>query len=104
LALTRRYLLVKILGEHKITDQQFHETVDRTVRRYFGELGFARIDPRLITFNGGSSTAILSCEPSAVADLESAVALVTRESDSAMSILVLRVSGTVKAVRKRVER
>jgi RNase P/RNase MRP subunit POP5 len=71
-----------------------------SVRKYFGELGFSRIDPKIISFDSDSSTAILSCERAAASELESAMALVTRDSDAQMSMLVLRVSGTIKGIRR----
>ena len=97
--MTKRYLLVKAVSDHEVTDEQFREALDNSVRKYLGELGFARIDPRVIRFNPGTSTGIVSCERDGLPELESAMALVTGQAESQLSLLVLRVSGTIKAVR-----
>jgi RNase P/RNase MRP subunit POP5 len=94
-------MFVKVNCEHKISDQQLHETMNGSIRRYFGEVGLSRIDPKIIEFNTNSSTAILSYERAAAADFETSMALITKESDLPMTVLVLRVSGTVKAIRRQ---
>jgi RNase P/RNase MRP subunit POP5 len=94
-------MLVKLVAEQKLTDQQFHDALEYSVRRYFGELGFSRIDPKIIKFDADSSTGIVSCERSAAAELESAMALITKHAEIPIAVLVLRVSGTIKGIRKR---
>ena len=99
--MTRRYLLVKLVCERKLTDQQFHDALDSSVRTYFGDLGFSRIDPKIIKFDADSSIGIVSCEKEAVSELGSAVALITKHAQIPITVLVLRVSGTLKGIRKR---
>jgi RNase P/RNase MRP subunit POP5 len=94
-------MLVKLVCERKLTDQQFHDALDYSVRRHFGELGFSRIDPKVIKFDPDSSTGIVSCERSAASELEAAMALITKHAEIPITVLVLRVSGTVKGIRKR---
>jgi RNase P/RNase MRP subunit POP5 len=98
--MTRRYMLVKLVCERKLTDQQFHDALDSSVRRYFGEFGFSRIDPRIIRFDADTSTGIISCERRAASELESAMALITGHAEIPITVLVLRVSGTIKGIRK----
>ena len=98
--MTRRYMLVKAVYEHKLTDQQFHEALDCSIRKHFGELGFARIDPKIVQFNTDTSTGIVSCDREAAPELESAIALISRHAEIPISVLVLRVSGTIKAIRR----
>jgi RNase P/RNase MRP subunit POP5 len=98
--MARRYLLVKIVCDRKLTNEQFHETLINSTRRYFGELGLSRIDPRMIEFDAVSSRAIVSCEQTATSEFESAMALITRHDETPMSVLVLRVSGTVKGAAR----
>jgi RNase P/RNase MRP subunit POP5 len=93
-------MLVKLVCERKLTDQQFHDALDYSVRRYFGELGFSRIDPKVVRFDEDSSTGIVSCERPSASELESALALITKHAQIPMTALVLRASGTIKGVRK----
>ena len=98
--MARRYLFVKIVCDRKLTNEQFHETMDKAAKRYFGELGISRIDPRIMKFDVDSSTAILSCERGAISEFESALTLITGSPEASISVLVLRVSGTIKGAAK----
>jgi RNase P/RNase MRP subunit POP5 len=98
--MARRYMFVKVVCDRKLTNEQFHDALNNSTRRYFGEVGFSRIDPRIIKFDSDSSTAILSCERTATSEFESALALITECAETPMSLLVLRVSGTVKGAAR----
>ena len=98
--MARRYVLVKIVCDRKLTDEQFREVLNNAARRYLGEFGVSRVDPRIVKFDAESSTVIVSCERSTTSELESALALVTGYAEGSMSLLVLRVSGTVKGAAK----
>jgi RNase P/RNase MRP subunit POP5 len=97
----RRYLLVKVLHAQALTDQQFHDALNASVRTHFGDIGFARIDPRIVKSDQTTSTSVVSCERSAVRELESALALITDCGGASVAVLVLAVSGTIKGLRKR---
>jgi len=96
----RRYILVKIVCDRKFTNEQFHDALYDAVTRFFGELGVTRIDPRIVKFDMESSTAIVSCERSATPEFESALTLITGDAEVSMTLLVLRVSGTIKGATK----
>jgi len=95
-----RYLFVKLICDRMLTNEQFHDALKNSVIRYFGELGVSRIDPRIMKFDDVSSTAIISCNRDATAELLSALALVTDYAETPVCMLVLRVSGTVKGATK----
>jgi RNase P/RNase MRP subunit POP5 len=97
----RRYILVKVVCDRKLTNEQFHEVLNNSTRCYFGEIGLSRIDLKIIRYDAASSTAIVSCEREAKSELESAMAMITRYAETPTSLLVLRVSGTVKGVTGR---
>ncbi len=99
--MTRRYVLTKIVYSRELTDQEFRDALNSSVRTHFGEIGFARIDPKIIRFNQSASTSIVSCERSAIKELESALALMTDSGGITMAVLVIAVSGTIKGLRKR---
>jgi len=100
MGIAKRYILVKIVYERTLTKEQFHEAVANSVKQYFGELGLSRIDPRIMKFDVESLTAVISCERSATSELESALSLVTGYAEMPISLLVLRVSGTIKGAAK----
>jgi len=97
--MTKRYLLVKLVCESQVSNQQFDEALNASVQKYFGEVGFSRINPKVVRYDVPSSTGIVSCDSTALADLESAVSLIAKGSENSMSALVLRVSGTIKGLR-----
>ena len=99
--MARRYILVKFVSDRKITNEQLNEALNSSVKRYFGELGLSRIDLRVMRFDGDSSTAIISCERNATAELGTAMTLITRYAEAPLSFLALRVSGTVKGAARR---
>jgi len=99
--MTRRYILVKVVYDRKITNEQLDEALNSSAKRYFGEVGLSRIDPRIIRFDADSSTAIISCERNATPEFGAAIALITTYAEAPMSILPLRVSGTVKGAARR---
>ncbi|MGA2627069.1 MAG: Rpp14/Pop5 family protein [Candidatus Bathyarchaeia archaeon] len=99
--MTRRYLLIKILYDNAPTDQQFHDALNTSVRTHFGDIGFSRIDPRIIKSDQSTSTSVVSCERNAVRELEAALALITECGGTCVAVLVLAVSGTIKGLRKR---
>ena len=96
----RRYVLVKAVCQSELMEQQFREALEQSVRTCFGELGSSRMDPKIIRFDVASSTGIVSCEQNAVKELETALALVTEYSRTDLTLLALRVSGTIRGIRK----
>jgi RNase P/RNase MRP subunit POP5 len=97
----RRYLSLKIICDRAVTNEQFHEALDNSAKRYFGEIGLSRIDPRIMKFDPESSTAILSCERAATSELVSVISLITHCAETPVNLLVLRISGTVKGAERR---
>jgi len=97
----RRYLLVKVLADESVTEDQFRDILTGAVRKSFGEIGYARIDPKLVRFDSKRSTAIVACKPSMVSELEAALSLICGGEKAPMAPLVLQVSGTIKGLQKR---
>ena len=94
-------MLIRVLRNPNLTDLQFADALDSSVRKYFGEIGFSRINPRVVKFDSNSSIAIVSCERTSVSELQSALALTARHAGVPITIVVLRVSGTIKGLRER---
>ena len=97
----RRYLLVRIMSERAVTEEQFSTALMSTVRRSFGEIGFARIDPKLVRYDSDRLLAIVACKPAMVTEMEASVGLISGDGSTAIATLVLKVSGTIKGLRVR---
>ena len=96
----RRYLLVRIVSEQAVTEEQFSGALMGAVRKSFGEIGFARIDPKLVRFDSEKLLATVACKPGMVTEMEAAVGLISSNGEVPMATLVLQVSGTIKGLRK----
>ena len=99
--LTRRYFLLRIVSDTKLTSEQLIELINDSARRNFGELGLSRVNPRIIKFDMSSSTTVVSCEPRATNEFGAALALITGNAEGPVRILVLRISGTIKGASRR---
>ena len=98
--MSRRYLLVKVVCERPVTAQLFEAALISSIRRLFGDFGLARIDPRVIRFDATRLEAVVACNSDRADDLEAAIALIS-DTESRMTVLVSRVSGTIKGLRRK---
>jgi RNase P/RNase MRP subunit POP5 len=97
----KRYFLLKAISERPLSSEQFEKALFSSVRRLFGEFGLARIRPRLVRFDANSSEAVIACNNEGVSALQAAVGLISSASDAPVSVLTIRVSGTIKGLRRR---
>lgn len=99
--MVRRYVLVKVLSDSQISSEQFNEVMTHSVKKFFGEIGYVKVNPRLIRFDATRSEAIVACERDRVAELQTALALTGDISGLSIAPVTLRVSGTIKSLRQR---
>ncbi len=99
--MSKRYLLVKVISERPLSREQFGDAVIDSVRRNFGEIGLSRIDPRLVRYDVNKSSAVVACKRGGETELQAAMALISESSGAQFVPLVLRVSGTIRALGKR---
>ncbi len=99
--MVRRYLLVKAVSERPLSSEQLATALIDSVRRCYGEVGLSRIDPKLMRFDPGRSEAIIACKKDGARELQAAIALIYEASDVPIVPLVLRVSGTIKGLGKK---
>ncbi len=99
--MSKRYLLIKLLAEKPLSREQFGEAVFDSVRRSFGEIGLARIEPRVVRYDGIKGRAIIACRRDGAGELQAALALMSNVGGMELVPLVLGVSGTIRALGKR---
>jgi RNase P/RNase MRP subunit POP5 len=99
--MSKRYLLVRIDCSTPLSKEQFANAVIDSVRRHYGEIGLARIDPRVVRYETEQPRAIVSCRGETSTELQAAISLMSEASGTPLVPLVVRVSGTIKAVGKR---
>lgn len=99
--MVRRYVLVKVLSDNRMSADQFNEVLTQSVRKSFGEIGYVGVNPKLIRFDADRSEAIVACEREKVTELQTALALTTDSFGAKIALVTLRVSGTIKGLRRR---
>ena len=99
--MSKRYILVKVISKHALSAERFGSALTDSVRRYFGELGLARVGPKIIHFDTTKSEAIIACNGERVEDLQAAIGLIADTPETTITAITLRVSGTIKSLRRR---
>jgi RNase P/RNase MRP subunit POP5 len=99
--MTRRYFLMKLVSARTLSGEEFGKALADAVQRYFGLFGLSRIEPKLILFDAVRSRVIVGCTKEGAQDLQAAMALMTDASNATVALVTLRVSGTIKGLRKK---
>ena len=99
--MSKRYLLIRVASSVPLSKDQFAQALENSVRRNFGEIGLSRVDPRVVRYDADRSRGIVSCKGESSTELQTAVGLISEISGTPVVPLVLRVSGTIKAIGKR---
>lgn len=98
----RRYLALKVECDGRFGREELLDAVWDAVLRLFGEMGGSKVGLYLVHFDGKMGHAVLRCSHKALPMVKAAVASVTVIGNQPAAIHVLRVSGSLKALRKKV--
>ena len=83
-----------------LTKERVKSIIYYAVKNLLGEQGLIEVSPRVLYFNGKSNEAIVRCTHSSMNKLRASLALVTESNDHSISIIVMRVSGTMKSLKE----
>lgn len=100
--LKRRYLAVQVESEGSFSRKDFMDAVWKALLQLFGEYGASKTNLALIEYDVRSKRGILRCSHDAIDMVRAAVSCVSKLDETLIAIHVLRVSGTLKALRKKV--
>lgn len=95
-----RYLLLKIIADNYLNKKRLNSMINFAIKRVHGERGLMEIDPYIISYNVRSNEAIIRCRNSSVNKLRASLTLMTNFNEHAISIFVLKASGTLKSLKK----
>lgn len=98
----RRYLALKIDSDETFSSREFMIAVWDAVLRLYGEYGGSRTGLALIDYDAEEKFAILRTAHTTVNMVRAALASITKIGDEPVAIHVLRVSGTIKALSKKI--
>ncbi|MBP2147201.1 ribonuclease P/MRP protein subunit POP5 [Methanofollis sp. W23] len=99
----RRYLLVRILPPWRAVEQKaLYLAVAEAVTSLFGDVGAARVQPAVV-FSAGEY-AVIRCQRGYEDDLGVACATVTSVGGERVSVRTIACSGTIAALKARLDR
>lgn len=99
----RRYLLLKVDCEEPPNEKDFLSALRSSVIRLFGEYGASQTEIFLIEYDPEMRYAIVRCSHKSLPIVRASIAAVTRIADKNASLHVLLVSGTLRALRRRMQ-
>lgn len=76
----------------------------RSIEDMVGRLGSAEMKARLIGFEQATGKAVFRCEAGSGEKLRAAVALITHANGNPTAAMVMRSSGTIRALKMRIQR
>jgi len=98
----RRYLALRVEGEEPFDLKEVSDAVWNAVLRLFGEVGASQAGLYLIHFDTEKNYAVLRCSHKALPMVKAAIASITKIGNKTVVIHVLRVSGSLKALSRKV--
>ena len=98
----KRYLAFKIKSEQSVNKRDVTDAVWNAVLKLFGEYGASQINLALIEYDQEKNWGIMRCSHRTVEMVRASIASVTEINENPVAIHVLRVSGTLKALRQKV--
>jgi len=99
-----RYLLVRFLTKDPISAQAIEEAVRHSVEEMFGKFGSAEIKARLMGVSSAGDKATFRCALGSVEKLRTALAMISHVNGQPAAAMVVKSSGTIKALRVRFQR
>jgi RNase P/RNase MRP subunit POP5 len=98
--MSKRYFMVRVLFDKQLTEQHLIEAMAASITKLFGEVGMASINLRLVRYDSERSEAVVVCEKATTNQLLTALTFVREIEGAPISILVVRISGTIKGLLK----
>jgi ribonuclease P/MRP protein subunit POP5 len=95
---------VRFITNETVATKIIEQTVRQSVHDVVGKLGSAEMNVRLIGFQEADGIAVFRCKSGSVERLRAALALITHVDGNPAAAMVLRSSGTIKALKARIPR
>jgi len=101
--LKRRYLAVSIESDETLGSRDFMDAVWGAVSRLFGEYGASQAGLSLIDYDAANKLAIVRTGHTTLEMVRTALASISQVGKKPVAMHVLAVSGTIKALQKRLK-
>jgi ribonuclease P/MRP protein subunit POP5 len=99
----RRYLAFTVHSDQRLEHQGVSDAVKESVHTLYGLKGLVQADPVFVEFDEDSQQGILRCTHDHLREVRASLAYITHIYGTPTVIQVLRVSGTIKALRAKPE-
>jgi len=100
----RRYLALGIDSDERFSSKGFMDAIWSAILKLYGEYGTSRAGLTLIDYDVENNFAVVRCLHKAVEMVRAAVASVTKIEDKPAAIHVLTVSGSIKALYRKIKK
>ena len=99
----RRYLALKIDSSENFSSKEIMDAVWNAILKVFGEYGASQTSLRLIDYDVEGKTAIIRTTHTTLNMVRAAIATITQVNDKSLALHVTAVSGTIKALYKKLK-
>ncbi len=99
--LKRRYLALKVDSDFVPSDRELIDAAWSALTRLYGEVGASLANLVLIDYDDERKLAILRCNLNVINQVRTALATIIAITGKAVAVHVLAVSGTIKALREK---
>jgi len=103
-SIRRRYLWVHIETSVELDSNKLNKVIDAKIQYLFGVKGAVDMNYRLIEFFPEGNNVIVRCNHVMLTELRAALAHITDISGAPARFDVLRVSGTIKSLKRHFQR
>jgi ribonuclease P/MRP protein subunit POP5 len=98
----RRYLALKVVSEQHVNERDVIDAVWNAVLELFGEYGASQTDLSLIKADPERNYAVVRCSHKSLERTRASIASITEINGKPAVVHVIGVSGTLRALRKKV--
>jgi RNase P/RNase MRP subunit POP5 len=99
----QRYLALKIESVESFEEEDVKDAVWSAVTQLFGEYGASQVGLFLVQYDRQRKEAVLRCSHKALERVHASIASVTKIGDKPVAMHVLRISGTLRALKKKLD-
>ena len=98
----RRYLAIKVVSEQAVTERAVMNAIWKAILQLFGEYGASQTDLRLVEADPERNYAVIRCSHKSLERTRASIASITEINGKPAVVHVMGVSGTLRALRKKV--
>ena len=99
----RRYLALEVDSSEKFDSKEFMDAVWNAVSKLFGEYGASQAGLALIDYDADRRLVVIRAAHAALDMVCAALASIIKIQDKPVAIRVLRVSGTIRTLYKKIK-